>query len=557
MSEAYKVCGPRGERLYPSPMTQASKYRPRRSLARDMKAAVTQFDHAELVTNCTQIICATPILSAAVRQMTEWAFAGDSFQPIHAGVNEVSGSIAEDWLLRDVFPNCVRRTTHKSLIKGMQVSARGWIAQGDDLALFSEVNGMPMMTIIPGTCIGNGDKSWWAGTSVTSGTGWTNPSGFGTCLGGKFDGYRIYNGIIFDDTEEPIAARVLGWKKSKGSNSTWDPAYNDFELGFQHGAHLASPYDWHGMGRAVPRLSAQVPDWLDFRERDDLFQKGIKLAASKTVIHKLREGQDAVEARGDSATQIKTTDANGEEMIVWVEETKGGDVTYIGSGEELEGMAFENPHPNVEDFAVRKARECLSDLGWPYELTDLNSSGRAASRTTCELVNNSLWQLQVIGEVRMDWFAKYAVAVGLKNGKIPPWTSGPLDDPYQWTFGYPREMTVDAGNDLKAWLDMLRIGITSQRIGAGRLGHILKKVRRDRLKEGFALIDDAKALVDYAKTKAQYELPFQKAMEFFYQPSASPAQVPNEAKAESGNQKAESGGTGGSQEPPKPGKSDA
>lgn len=544
-----RICGPSGQKLYPAPAQEARKYRPRRSLPRDMRRAISQFDHAELVTNCTQIICSTPILSAAVRQMTEWAFAGDSFQPIHAGVNEAAGSLAEDWLVHDVFPNCVRRTTHKSLIKAMQVSARGWIAQGDDLALFSEVNGMPMMTVIPGTCIGNGDakNGWWSSTSVSGGADFGNASGFGVCLGGKFDGYRIYNGIIFDDSEEPIAARVLGWKRAgenppltppRRGTAEWEPTFADFQLGFQFGAHLASPYDWHGMGRAIPRLSAQVPDWLDFRERDDAFQKGIKLAATKTVIHQLAEGQDAVGARGDAATQIETTDAEGNATVIWVDTMESGDVTYIGAKEKLAGMDFQNPHPNVEDFAVRKARECLSDLGWPYELTDLNSSGRAASRTTCELVNNSLWQLQVIGEVRMDWFTRFAVAVGIKNGHIPAWSSGPLDDAYRWTFGYPREMSVDAGNDLKAWMDMLRIGITSQRIGAARLGHILKKVRRDRLKESFALIEDAAAMVKYAKEKAQHDLPFEKAMEFFYQASASPAQTQNQ----DGGQKSEGGG---------------
>lgn len=521
--------GPRGEALYPTPRSNPNKYRPSQTLQRDIKRSISEYQHAVLVTECARIICSTPILNAAVRQMTEWAFSGDSFQPIHAGVNEVSGSLAEDWLIHDVFPNCVRRTTHKSLIKAMQVSAKGWISHGDDLAVFSVgENKMPQMTVIPGTAIGNGDadSGWWSHMTVTGTTSTTalNPSGYGICVGGKFDSYRIYNGIIFDDSEEPIAARVLGWTRKGGD---WVQTYADFQIGFAYGAHLASPYDWHGMGRSIPRIASQVIDWLDFRERDDAFQKGIKLAATKTVIHQLSEGRDAADARGDGAQQIATTDSDGNEQLIWVDSTSNGDVTYIGSGEELKGMDFSSPHPNVEGFAIRKARECLADLGWPYELTDLNSTGRAASRSTCELVNNTLWQLQVVGETRMEWFTKFAVATGLANGHIPAWTGGPLDDPYRWSFGYPREMSVDAGNDVKAWMDMLRLGITSQRIGAARLGHILKKVRRDRKKEGYNLVEDADDLVKFAATKGR-EIPFQKAMEFFYQPSASPAQIPNE-----------------------------
>lgn len=498
---------------------------------RDMKRAITQYDHADLVTNCTQIICSTPILNAAVRQMAEWAFAGDSWQPIHCGENEASGEIATDWLIHKVFPNCILRTPNKSLVKAMQVSAKAWIAQGDDLALFSVgADKMPKMTVIPGTAIGNGaqNSGWWSSQTVTGGALGaviTNPSGYGKCVGGEFDGFRIYNGIIFDENDEAIAARVLGYKQDEQGG--WTSTFHDFRLGFQYGAHLASPYDWHGMGRAIPRLATQVPDWLDFRERDDAFQKGIKLAATKMVTHELAEGQDAPTARGDSAEQVVITNpTTGEQETLWVEKTQGGDVTYIGAGENLKGMDFQNPHPNVEDFAARKTRECLADLGWPYELTDLNSSGRAASRQTCELVNNSIWQLQIIGETRLEWFVKFAVGVGLKNGHIPAWGDGPLDDPYRWTFGMPREMSVDAGNDVKAWMEMLRFGITSQRVGAAKWGYILKRIRRDRQKEGFTLLDDAAAFVKYAKEKYQADIPFVKGMEFFYQPSSSPIQMP-------------------------------
>lgn len=530
MSNQLTICGPNGEALYPTPRSNPSKYISRRTLSRDIKQAISQYDHADLVSNCMQIVCSTPILGGAVRQMSEWAFAGDSWQPIHCGDNEASGEIATDWLIRSVFPNCVRRTTNKSLIKAMQVSAKTWVTQGDDLAVFSlSDDKMPKMTVIPGTCIGNGGikSGWWSNKTVTGDSYSTSGSGYGVCVGGKFDGHRIYNGIIFDDEDEPIAARVLGTKRDDKGN--WVETHLDFQLGFQYGAHLASPYDWHGMGRSIPRLASQVPDWLDFRERDDAFQKGIKLSAHKIVQHKLAEGQDAPQARGNGAEMITGTDANGNEETIWVDYTSSGNVMYIGSGESLSGGDFTNPHPNVEDFAIRKARECLSDLGWPYELTDLNSSGRAASRQTCELVNNSLWQLQVIGDTRIEWFVKFAIGVGLVHKHIPSWGAGPLDDPYKWTFGYPREMSVDAGNDVKAWMEMLRFGITSQRVGAAKWGYILKRIDRDRIKEGFSLLDKAAQFRDYAKSKYSEDIPYMKCMEFFYQPSASPAQLPNSA----------------------------
>jgi hypothetical protein len=150
---------------------------------------------------------------------------------------------------------------------------------------------------------------------------------------------------------------------------------------------------------------------------------------------------------------------------------------------------------------------------------------------SCELVNNSLWQKQVTGETRLFWFVKFAIAQGIKHRHIPPPPAGPLDEPYKFTFGYPKEMSVDAGNDVTASLNRLRYGLTSQRVESARWGYVLKRIRRDRQKEVFSLVDDADALVKHAASKG-HDLPFLKAVEFFYQPSANAASLP----AGSGNE---------------------
>lgn len=530
MSSASIICGPYGERLYPTPKDNPRKYQRGRPLPRDIKQAISQMDHADLVTNCTQIACSIPILSGALRQMSEWAFAGDSWQPIHYGADEAWGDVASNWLIHTVYKNCVRRTPNKKLIKAMQVSAKSWLVQGDDLALFSkDANNLPKMTVIPGTAIGNGDQKngWWSKATVSGYIGGEMVAGYGFCVGGKFDGYRIYNGIIFDDEDEPIAARVLGWSRKDGK---WAESYLDFQLGFQYGAHLASPYDWHGMGRSIPRLASAVPAWLDFKETDDHIRKAVKLASTKMVIHKLAEGQDAPQALGDGVEMVEGTDSNGNAQTIFVQPTQGGDVTYIGSGEDLAGADFQNPHKNVEEFVTRKLRENVFDLGWLFELIDLSSTGRAPTRLGCELVNNSIWQLQTDGEERMEWFTKFAIACGITHKHIPAPAPGPLDEAYLWTFGYPKEMSVDAGNDVKASLDRIRYGLTSQRVESAKWGYVLKRIRRDRQKENFALVDDADALVKYAKSKG-HDLPFLKATEMFFMPSASPAQIPQQPAA--------------------------
>ena len=264
--------------VYPSLRSNPMHYNRTPPIRREMKHAITQLDHADAISECTKLACQIPVLDGVLRRMAEWAFAGDSWQPIHYGEDEAWGDMASADLIQNVFPNAITRTPYKSLIKAMQVSCKAWLVQGDDLAIFGlDKDKNPKMTLIPATCIGNGisgANGWW--TTVTdSFSNQMDVSGYGICIGGEFAGQRIYNGIIYGDDNEILAARVLGWKRadvgSKAGENSFVPTFHDFRLGFLYGAHMAFPYEWHGMGRPMPRLASAVADWKDFQERDDNF----------------------------------------------------------------------------------------------------------------------------------------------------------------------------------------------------------------------------------------------------------------------------------------------
>jgi hypothetical protein len=539
--QPYRIVGPAGESLYPTPRQHPGKFKRRGALARDMKRAVSQLDHAELVSLSSQLCARVPALSAAVRKKNEWAFAGDSWQPIYYGrLSDWWGDIATQWLVEQVFPNALRGNVRKNLLWAIRTSGMGWDRHGDDLALFSTDSSrkLPQMTVIPGPRIGNGDDAWWS-SSVGSVVGLTNASGYGLTKGGLYDGFRIYNGIIYDEQDEPVAARVLGWKRTENGKD-FEQTYMDYPLGFTHGAHLASEYDWHGMGRPLPRIAASVLQWMNKEEIDDQFLKMIKLAATKNVIHKTAPGEDAQDARGNALVPI-TLDANqtssGQAETVFVEYAADGDVTYIGAEEELAGLEYQNPHPNVENFAVRVLREALDDYGFPYEFLNLSSTGRAPTRLACELVNNSIWQKQSTGEERLLWFVRYAIGVGIQTGQLPEPRGNPAEA-FKFTFGYPKEMSVDAGNDVTASLARLRMGLTSQRIESAKWGYVQKRIDSDRRKEGRNIVDNAIDLMTYAQGKGQ-ELTFRDAREFFYQPGVQPSQPPQPTQPEKPDAKTE------------------
>lgn len=527
----YLICGPQGQKLYPSPNDRPGKYRRTQPLQRDIKRSISQYDHAEKVTLCAQIAARIPALSGAIRQKNEWAFPPDSWHPIHFGEyadNDVWADAATDWLVHSVYPNALLGNTRKDLLRAICVSGMDADRHGRDLAIFRVVNGLPRMFIVPGTRIGNGPVGKGGGayhnSTVQSGTAnGLDGSGYAVCEGGEFDGYRIYQGIIHDDQDEPIAARVLGWKRDGAGN--WSETFADFRIGFQYGTHLWSEYDWHGMGAPLPRMAAAILKWLRKEEIDDLLLTGLANAAGQTVIHQLAKGDDAPMALGDGMQMIETTDSNGDAQTIYVQTIGDGSTKYIGSEEELKGLTYENPHPNVQEFSRGNLVECLVDYGWPYSFLDSSDGGRAATRLDCELANNSIWQKQSPGQERLFQFTKFAIATGITFKHIPDPPAGPLDLPYRWTFGLPKEISVDAGNDVTASLNRLKHGLTSQRIEGSRWGYVLKHIRKDRRKEVFALIDDTAEAIEHAKTRG-IELPAVKAMELFWMPSASPMQMP-------------------------------
>lgn len=514
-----------GSRIYPSPRDSNGKYRRRSHIPREVKRAISQYDHAELVSLATQLACRIPSLRAAIRDKNSWAFS--YWQPIYMGDDDKWGEAAEEYLNNEVLPNAFFRELRPDFSWGMKMSGMGLDMAGDDLAVFTEdEQHNPKLHIVPSPLIGNAGKDW-ASNNVSSGTP-TKDDGLSEVTEGAYKGARIYNGLIKAGGKW-VAARVIGFD-AKG-----DPIFNDIPLGAS--AHFACETEFFGQGRGLPRIAASVLHWMNKEEIDDQFLKGLKNAAQRAVIHKLPPGMDAQQARGNNIiptpqTVTSTNEAGvttTSEETIWVEYTQDGNVQYIGADEELGGIQFENPHPNAEAFAVRVLMECLADLGWSWSLIDTSMVSRAPTRMETSKANNSMTERQSIQEIRSIRFFQYSVARGMELGRIPKNRNGL--DPYKWGIGFPKEMSVDQGNDTKSALDRLRMGLTNERIEAAKEGLIAKRIRKDREKEVRELMKAASEAKKFAQSLGEDKFTFEQAMSLFYQPTANPPQ-PQAAPAE-------------------------
>jgi len=516
--------GPSGQQIYPTPRESPGKYKPRPLLNREVKRSISQYDHAELVSLSASLCCRIPALRASIRDKNSWAFA--NWIPIYMGENEAWGEAAEEYLTHEVLPHAMFRELRQDFTWGMRVSGMGLDMYGDDLAIFTEdEQHNPKIDFISAPRIGNGAPGAAWISSVFSGA-YMNPmraDGCGTVMEGKFSGLPIYNGVIRKNGS-PIAVRVLGY------DADGKAVYSDIELGMNTGTHYACEQEFFGQGRGLPRASASILHWMNKEEIDDQFLKGLKNAAERTVIHKLPRGTDAATARGNAIienfTQTTGTDSFNQqltdnstvEQAVFIERSPDGTVTYIGADEELAGLDYANPHPNVENFAIRVLIECLADLGWSWPLINSSDTGRAPTRLETSKANNSIAERQSTQDPRSIRFFQYAIAKGMENGRIPRNDAG--TDAFRWTVGFPAQMSVDAGNDVTASLNRLRMGLTNERIEAAKEGYIAKHIRRQRKKEVRDLMQSASDALAFAKTLAGAEnFSFDQAMALFYQPS--------------------------------------
>lgn len=510
--------------LYPSLRTSnhARQYRPRATLPRDTRQQITAYDRAELLNLSRQLFAQLGNLGTAIRDKNAWAF-GDAWDPHYTGNNEAWGTAATNFLTKQFFPNCDRhgRYNWKTLLK---LSGMAWDRDGDDVMLLTEDdNGshFPKVEIIPATRIGNG-----TGYGFGFYSSYPTHTGPEKVKGGPFDGAEIVDGIIFAASGKPIGVRVLG--RDPSPFSTFNPlssSHADFSLGFGGSADLAYQPEWCDQTRGIPLIGRVVLDWMDLQDIDGFLKKGVKRASSVGLISKTAEGEAGT--GNEVLTETEVIDTGGDPHQVSYEEVEGGEAYYLRSeGEDLTGLNYSNPHPNVEAFIERIERRGLSAVGWFYELLYLGESGRAASRQVCDCANTSIWQQQEIGYRRTFTAVRYALAKGMKHGFLARNPDG-MDAYTAWEFGLPKQLSVDAGNDEQADRENLKMGTTSESLIAQKKGYYWKEIRKQRLAELKSHIADANEIV----TESGGKITFDRALELVQQRTANGALASNPGNA--------------------------
>jgi hypothetical protein len=225
------------------------------------------------------------------------------------------------------------------------------------------------------------------------------------------------------------------------------------------------------------------------------------------------KGGDAMVSNLNPITTEVVTNPDGTTRTINVEELGDGSMIYLDaeSGEEVKGINFANPHPNVEAFIARIERRAISAVGWFYELIYLDESGRAAMRLVAALAKNAIWKQQRLGERRALRALRYALAKAQKNGFLSR-NPDPRDAYFSWEFGLPEELSVDQGNDEQADRENLKMGTTCKEYVAAKKGRIAEVIDKKRDKEirrvcelAAGLMKDYPQITDFNQAYQLYE----------------------------------------------------
>jgi hypothetical protein len=512
------LLGPNGKPvsyfLYPSPRWNLRQYKPRFWLGADTKSNVSEYDRWELVNYSRQLFAQIGNLSTAVKQKNSWAF-GDAWDPHYCGRNKKWGEEAEEFLKLQFYPNANVRGPQYDFKTSLTLSGKMWDVDGDDaLVLTESANGFPQVAFFPSTRIGLSAMGPRGPMQRNNGEG-------SSVEGGKFDGARLFDGVILDKNNRMIGLRIAS------DDGTWSDISS-------FNADLAYLPDWHDQGRGIPRIATCLLRWMDIQDIDDFLRRGMKRAASVGLITKNEEGEAALgnevvteeEDASANAAGTGTTPVSGATPAqIAYEEVEGGEMYYLSSttGEQIEALEYKNPHPNSEAYVERVVRECVASVGWLYELLDLTQTGRAPTRLACDIGNQSIWDQQRAGERRAKRAIVYAIAKAMKGGFLSKNSDGL--DPYLWEFGLPKLLSVDAGNDEAADRENLKMGTTSKTLLAQKKGYHRTEILRQRTAEIEELIETAKAV-----TEKHPEVSFETAMALLEQrsPNPQPAEDPDE-----------------------------
>jgi hypothetical protein len=478
-----------GNRLYKTPanVARSDRPRPRARLSAETRKNISDCDRRDLITYSRLLKAQCGNVRGAIALKNMYAF-GDGFDVHYMGANSKWGEEATEYIRNTFFPFCNPRGENFDFHQTLLLTGYALDTDGGDLAIFTtKGRGFPQVKIIPATMIGTGDRGFE-----------TVPGGM-VVRGGPFDGARIHDGIIFDRENVMLAVRV--WGEDENGNMT----YADIDKAF---CQLIFEPEWSDQLQGVPRMATALIDLMHVEDVKDYLLTAIKIASALAVNRITEDGEPNAAERTTQEEVVSDFDTSTTRQVTYEDIAPG--IYELKTDEKLQALSFERPSMNEEEFSKRVESAALLSLGWPRHLIDPSELARAPVRLVTQIGRMCVWERQKAGIRRTRRVLTWAIAKGMKEGYLSRNDDG--KDAYMWEIGLPAELTIDEGNDRKADIDDLKLGITSKTNILQKAGRHRSEMRKQRDEEMREAAEDA------AKFSAEFpQLKFEQWLDRFEQ----------------------------------------
>lgn len=390
-------------------------------------AAINKYDWQQSLTFSRQLYARVPEVNGALLQKALYTV-GDAWCPEYLGKNEAWGQQARE-MLEAWFNVCDLRGEPFDFQTDLFITAISQDRCGDQaMVLTRDSDGEPRLQFKPAHCITTRYGEWGV-----------DQTGYGTVPSGRYKGLRSYNGVIFDQRSKAVAYNFLG-----------DTPDKDRQISTVSAQLLYEP-DWADQGRGIPRLATSLLSWMNYEDISYFLKRQVKQDSAQGLLH-YNENGSADTTRDYIQNRPAGTATNND---VKIEQLEGNEIMYFKAmgGGKLEPYRTERPHPNVDAYCMRIIRGCLQSSGWFYELYDPAAIGGASTRLIQDMARMSVWWRQRTLRKRAYRAILFALSVWMEMGVLPPNDT----DWHMWKFTLPAEITVDARNDDKSWMERIKM----------------------------------------------------------------------------------------------------
>ncbi len=431
-----KRSGAKKSSLYSSPDHYPTQFAPRfYSINPEPTEVIAPRERLQQIILGRELFAKMPLVAASIMNKNKLCV-GNAWQPVFDGEirNEKDSQWVDkvyEWLSEDFYKNLNWNGANFSFNDTLFLTGKDIDVDGGSLMVFRTTKaGLPRIQLVPTDRIGSrGNET--------------------VIEGGKYNGKRIFDGVIYTDENMPIAYKILG------------ATIDDDQIVSAFNCQYIYEPAWTAAGHGISRVAYSVTNLMDIQDINEMLKVTIKNFSSQGIIHSNSKG---AAPKGKRVFGKETPAVEGEvspQGKIFVENVNRGGTHYISSldGSEIKPFDFNRPSPNTEGFIRRITSEAIVSMGWFMEMVSPEGLSGPSTRAVQDQARKLVVDRQQTLERRAKAILQYGIATAIENGVLPK-TNNPTW--LKWKFNMPSELTVDSGYDNAAQIESLKYGLSTK-----------------------------------------------------------------------------------------------